>query len=64
VAQHPIIARENEIAVTMSIGVNTAYPVSVEQRDELLQRADEALYFAKQNGRNRTECVQDLAATS
>jgi diguanylate cyclase (GGDEF)-like protein len=57
VAERPIIARENEIAATLSIGVNTASPHSVEQRDELLQRADEALYHAKQNGRNRIECV-------
>jgi diguanylate cyclase (GGDEF)-like protein len=63
VAGHPIIARENEIAVTLSIGVNTASPTSVEQRDELLQRADEALYFAKQNGRNRIECVKSLVVS-
>lgn len=62
VADQPIMARENEIAVTLSIGVNTAYPVSVEQRDELLQRADQALYLAKENGRNRVECVEHMAA--
>lgn len=58
VAERPINARDNQIAVTLSIGANTARPVSVEQRDELLQRADQALYYAKQNGRNRVECVE------
>jgi diguanylate cyclase (GGDEF)-like protein len=58
VAEHPINARDNQIAVTLSIGVNTAAPISVEQRDELLQRADQALYLAKQNGRNRIECSE------
>jgi len=62
VAGLPINARDNEITVTLSIGVNTAAPVSVEQRDELLQQADEALYRAKLNGRNRIECVQNLVA--
>jgi diguanylate cyclase (GGDEF)-like protein len=62
VGQYPIFARENEIAVTLSIGVNTAWPASVEQRDELLQRADEALYLAKENGRNRIECTSNATA--
>jgi diguanylate cyclase (GGDEF)-like protein len=62
VADQPIIARDNEFAVTLSIGVNTATPVSVEQRDELLQRADQALYLAKENGRNRIECDSGQSA--
>jgi diguanylate cyclase (GGDEF)-like protein len=62
VADQPIIARDNEFAVTLSIGVNTASPVSVEQRDELLQRADQALYLAKENGRNRIECDHGQSA--
>jgi diguanylate cyclase (GGDEF)-like protein len=57
VCQQPVMARENEIKVTISIGVSTAAPPSVALRDELLQKADEALYRAKQNGRNRVECL-------
>ena len=62
VAEHPINVRENQIAATLSIGVNTSSPYSVEQRDELLQHADKALYRAKQNGRNRIECFGRLIA--
>jgi len=60
VCQRPIMARENYIDVTLSIGVVTAAPPTVEQRDELLQQADEALYRAKQNGRNRVECAPSI----
>jgi diguanylate cyclase (GGDEF)-like protein len=59
VGQQPILARGNKIAVTLSIGVSTASPPSMGQRDELLQQADEALYLAKQKGRNRVECVRN-----
>jgi two-component system cell cycle response regulator len=42
----------NEIPVTVSIGVATLDPG--DGPTELLRRADEALYAAKNNGRNRT----------
>ncbi|HUC09613.1 MAG TPA: PleD family two-component system response regulator [Stellaceae bacterium] len=41
-----------QLEVTISIGVTTAN-VGCEDRDQLLQRADEALYEAKAAGRNR-----------
>ncbi len=43
------------IGVTLSLGVATSADPSVETPDHLLMRADEWLYAAKQNGRNRVE---------
>ncbi len=40
--------------VTLSLGVATYYG-QLKLPEELLKAADEALYQAKQNGRNRTE---------
>ena len=39
-------------AVTVSLGV-AAYPDHAKESAELLRHADEALYLAKQTGRNR-----------
>jgi two-component system cell cycle response regulator len=50
VAQSPIpVGASGAITVTVSVGVVTG----VDDVDELLRRADEALYEAKQTGRNR-----------
>lgn len=45
--------------ISASIGV-ASYPLHAEEPDELFQRADEALYVAKQGGRNRV-CVAKRA---
>ena len=49
----PAIREENEIYYTVSLGV-TAYREGVTNIDELLKAADEALYEAKNKGRNCT----------
>ncbi|MCC6470795.1 MAG: PleD family two-component system response regulator [Alphaproteobacteria bacterium] len=48
-----------KIAVTISIGVALAN--ASDTGDTLIQRADQALYRAKQGGRNRVECEEQAA---
>lgn len=43
-----------ELRVTVSIGAATS-PYDAGGREELIEKADQALYHAKRNGRNR--CV-------
>ncbi len=53
-----IISRpDGEIKITVSIGMT---PLSVDEQsfDQLIQQADQALYKAKNNGRNRIEIVE------
>ena len=45
--------------VTVSIGISTLLPTDDLQPEILLRQADEALYRAKANGRNRTETAAD-----
>ncbi len=45
--------------ITLSIGVAT-YPYYVQNIRELIKVADDALYFAKQEGRNRVKSVIDV----
>ena len=51
VADTPIILRRQETRVTISVGVAT-FPQDAQIRDELIQKADQALYRAKNSGRN------------
>lgn len=45
--------------MTASFGVSTYRPRSGETMDQLLQRADEALYAAKEGGRDRAVAAAD-----
>lgn len=56
--QQFIFGADAEISITVSIGVTLMGPE--EAVDESLKRADQALYRAKENGRNRIECDQQL----
>lgn len=57
VAEQPVATPAGPVGVTISIGVAEAPPGSEAQA--LLRRADEALYRAKSNGRNRVETAPD-----
>jgi diguanylate cyclase (GGDEF)-like protein len=50
-----------EISVTMSFGV-AIYGVHARTQESLIQKADKALYAAKQGGRNRCEIYMDVNA--
>ncbi len=56
IASQTISEKNQLIGVTISIG-GSVYPQDGNSNDELISRADLALYRAKQNGRNRVEFV-------
>jgi diguanylate cyclase (GGDEF)-like protein len=50
------------VPVTVSVGV-ACFPENAETSEQLLERADRALYHAKQTGRNRVCLYRDVPAT-
>ncbi len=52
VAQTPVATDAGAVAITVSIGVATMSRDEISSLPQLLQRANDALYRAKQNGRN------------
>jgi diguanylate cyclase (GGDEF)-like protein/PAS domain S-box-containing protein len=58
VAKTPLVQDGKTISVTVSIGAATMVP-SDSEADQMLIRADEALYRAKENGRNQVETAAD-----
>ena len=54
-----LVSRQHTIHKTLSIGLAT-FPADGSTSDALLQAADQALYRAKRNGRNRTQAAHDL----
>jgi diguanylate cyclase (GGDEF)-like protein len=53
---------ETRVRITISLGFHLAVVVNGDQKssiDEWIAKADEALYRAKELGRNRTECLAE-----
>jgi two-component system cell cycle response regulator len=63
IARDPFILQgaQKSTAVTVSIGASYIEGTSREDADALIKRADAALYFAKQNGRNRVINHEEMA---
>lgn len=57
IAETPFQVANETITITVSIGVTAMVPSSPTQESHLLQRADEALYQSKHDGRNRITCL-------
>ena len=58
VGGHPISSPEGIFNATISLGVASAEPGTEWTRESLIRAADEALYRAKNRGRNRVECAE------
>ncbi|WP_321530723.1 diguanylate cyclase [uncultured Desulfuromonas sp.] len=50
-----------DLEITISIGVTTCPADGVEEEDDLLRLADEALYAAKEAGRDQVVCASQIA---
>jgi len=55
VCSAPVQTVSGQIAITMSLGVTTTSHLERATSESLIHSADEALYVAKKNGRNRVE---------
>ena len=55
VASQPVVTDRSPIGLTVSVGATQYLPG--DSSDALLQRADEAMYRAKEHGRNRVEAL-------
>ena len=57
IADHPVVTVKGSVPCTVSVGVTRLLPADT-NIDELLHRADQALYRAKNAGRNRVEVTE------
>jgi diguanylate cyclase (GGDEF)-like protein len=60
IEKDPMVAPQGSLTATISIGVTVADCVSDTSVEALLERADQALYRAKNKGRNCVECCEEL----
>lgn len=61
VEEHIVVAGKDEIAVTISIGIITFNKENIEAyEDNIFKYADIALYYSKENGRNRVTHYSDI----
>jgi len=59
VAEHPFITDSGEkVMLAISVGV-ACYPDDASEKEGLIRKADQALYFAKDRGRNMVRTYQD-----
>jgi len=63
VAAQVMSSEKGPFRVTLSLGIAT-YPVNGQEQQLLVERADQALYAAKEGGRNRTVQYSDLQKAS
>lgn len=57
-ASHPCLYQGLSITLSLSIGVCALIPDAQSNREQLLRQADQALYQAKDAGRNRVACYE------
>ncbi|MBI5196063.1 MAG: diguanylate cyclase [Nitrospirae bacterium] len=55
----PFAVDGNDLTIALSIGVAT-YPHDAENKEDLINKADRALYYAKDNGRNQVCLWKDI----
>ncbi|MDD3472822.1 MAG: GGDEF domain-containing protein, partial [Syntrophaceae bacterium] len=56
--QNKVVSTEATFSMTLSLGAVVVEPGSDHLLDDIIGTADEALYKAKENGRNRIEFAQ------